>query len=172
MTTTTTCKRCGQPDLAWVQSKKTGRYYLALTQKFHGAPLGGADGGYSKGGTTVLAHRPHKCDDPQTGRPVCETCGQRHAVGNSICEVHQRANAVADPQWTSRTPARWPNLTRHSLDAGDFRAEIEHDTETGEVLATVWYHNQAFTVDGVTYREVSFATVEEAKAKVLEIISR
>lgn len=170
MTTTTSCKRCGQSDLAWVKSKKTGRFYLALTQKFHGAPLGG-DGGYSQGGITVLAHRPHKCDDPRSGRPVCETCGQRHAVGSSICLVHQRAAAAASPQWTTRTPARWTNLTRHSLNAGDFQAEIEHDTETGEVLVNVWYNNQGFTIDGVTYRDARFATVDEAKAKVLEIIS-
>lgn len=171
MTNTTTCKRCGQSDLAWVQSKKTGRYYLALTQKFHGAPLGG-DGGYSKGGITVLAHRPHKCDDPRSGRPVCETCGHRHAVGNSICEVHQRVNAAANPQWDAYSPARRPSLTRHSLNAGDFHAEIEHDAETGEVLVTVWYHNQTWTdADGVTYRDASFPNVDEAKAKVLEIIS-
>lgn len=171
--TTTTCKRCGQADLAWVQSKKTGKFYLARTRKYHGASLGG-DGGYSRGGVSVLAHLPHKCDDARTGRPVCDTCGQRHQAGyagDSICLVNQRAAAAAEPQWQTRTPARWPNLVRHNLDAGDFRAEIEHDTETGEVLLSVWYNNQGYTADGVSYREARFPGVGEAKAKVLEIIS-
>lgn len=169
--TTTTCKRCGQSDLAWVQSKKTGRWYLALTQKYHGMPATGTSAAVP-GGITVLAHRPHKCDDPSSGRPVCDTCGHRHDVhSTSTCLLHQRNNVLADPQWEARTPARWPNLNRHSLDAGDFRAEIEHDTVTGEVLVNVWYNNQAFTTSGVTYRDTPFATVDEAKAKVLEVIS-
>lgn len=172
MITTTTCKRCGAQNLAWVQSKKTGRYYLALTQKYHGIPATGTSAAVP-GGITVLAHRPHKCDDPRSGRPVCDTCGHRHSVHeNSICLVRQRAAAAADPQWDSWTPARWPNLVRHSLDAGDFRAEIEHNTETGEVLLSVWYNGQRWTdADGVTYSEAPMPGVEEAKAKVLEIIS-
>lgn len=69
---TTQCKRCGQQKLAWVQSKKTGRFYLAHTQTYHGMHHGN---GYSRGGTNVLAHQPHKCDED---RPVCNVCGYRH----------------------------------------------------------------------------------------------
>ena len=88
MTNLTTCKRCGAQNLAWVQSKRTGRYYLAQTQQYHGMPLGG-NGGYSRGGTNVLAHRPHKCDE---ARPVCDDCGYRHTYGFSSQDHEWRMN--------------------------------------------------------------------------------
>jgi hypothetical protein len=165
-----TCKRCGAPNLAWVQSKKTGRFYLALTQKFHGVQHGN---GYSAGGVSVLAHKPHKCDDPHAGgHPVCDKCGKRHSPhsGDMICLVNQRVAALADPQWKSRTPGRWQNLTRHSLNAGDFTAEVEHDTETGEILLSVWLNGQVYSQDGVIYNEVQMPTVDEAKAKALKLM--
>lgn len=91
---TTECNRCGQQNLAWVQSKRTGRYYLAHTQKYHGAALGG-DRGYSRGGTSVLAHQPHKCDED---RPVCETCGYRHDQHNSewACEWRRDGGRIVE----------------------------------------------------------------------------
>lgn len=77
------CQRCGQQKLAWVQSKRTGKWYLAHTQSYHGMHHGN---GYSPGGTSVLAHKPHKCDED---RPVCGDCGYRH----------DRVLSLEDCQW-------------------------------------------------------------------------
>ena len=86
MTNLVACNRCGAQKLAWVQSKRTGRYYLAQTQTYHGMHHGN---GYSPGGTSVLAHRPHKCDED---RPVCDSCGYRHSVLGRLEDCLWRKN--------------------------------------------------------------------------------
>lgn len=71
------CNRCGARELSWVKSARTGRFYLALTQKYHGLPAD-MNGRATPGGVNVLKHRPHQCD---VERPICETCGYRHDRG-------------------------------------------------------------------------------------------
>lgn len=78
------CDRCGQQQLAWVQSKRTGGWYLCHTQHYHGQHHGN---GYSPGGVNVLAHRPHKCDED---RPVCGECGYRHNKAWNLADCEWR----------------------------------------------------------------------------------
>lgn len=79
------CKRCGEVNLAWVKSKKTGRFYLAPIRKYHGMPLGG-DRGYSRGGEQVVAHQPHKCDPARVEEFQAQVAGYAKARGVTVAE--------------------------------------------------------------------------------------
>lgn len=64
----TTCKRCGSTQVAWVQSKKTGKWYLAFATEYSASVTYGPDKAYTTpGGVAVHAHTPHKCDDYSRG---------------------------------------------------------------------------------------------------------
>jgi hypothetical protein len=74
---TTKCKRCGSIQVGWVQSKKTGKWYLAFATPTHSMQIDGKS--YGSTGYHVHAHVPHKCDDPARGgfKP-CDACGRHH----------------------------------------------------------------------------------------------
>lgn len=116
------CRRCGQQNLAWVQSKRTGRYYLAKTQNYRGMPADGVNAAV-RGGVSVLAHRPHKCDED---RPVCEVCGYRHNA----------AWAMDDCQWRQRG-GRIVEDGQELLYRGE-SPKIVHDEELPRILREDW----------------------------------
>lgn len=58
---TATCKRCGSTGVAWVQSKRTGRHYLAL------ATVGTSRDGSNYGKVIVYPQTPHDCHDATKG---------------------------------------------------------------------------------------------------------
>lgn len=79
-TKNTTCGRCGSRSVAWVQSQRTGRYYLAFATHHHSVAL---DGGQRSGETGWVAHpqNPHKCDDVLVGGfNACPNCGKHHFI--------------------------------------------------------------------------------------------
>lgn len=170
-TTTTTCKRCGQPDLAWVQSKKTGRWYLAHTQRYHGAALGG-DRGYSRGGISVLAHQPHNCDQD---RPLCDKCGVRHdRFATDLCEARQRdarrqAEADQPLDWKTWTASHGGTIA--ALERADF------DIRVREMKDNSWELEYNFRTVPVASGlqnwdvEEGFATLDAAQARALELIA-
>lgn len=69
----TTCKRCGERHCAWVQSKKTGRFYLADAMETKVRVGSSGNGSYRVGGLDVRPWQPHKCDAPCPVRsPGCQ----------------------------------------------------------------------------------------------------
>lgn len=76
------CKRCGSTSVAWVQSKRTGKWYLAFARTAKEAVAytdSGAHGGREY--VSVAAHMPHKCDDPMYGGyNPCPLCNKPHFV--------------------------------------------------------------------------------------------
>ena len=63
------CKYCGRPNLAWVKSDRTGRWYLAHVD----ATSGGAAYGHSSnatwtGGYYVKKYQPHTREECDKGK--------------------------------------------------------------------------------------------------------
>jgi hypothetical protein len=80
MSKTVQCKRCGDIAVAWVKSKKTGRFYLAQTVQ--------RSGNYTFH-TEVLAHRPHKCDPAEIEKFTAQVAGYAKARGVTVAEWWQ-----------------------------------------------------------------------------------
>lgn len=81
------CKRCGQVNLAWVQSKRTGRYYLAPVRSYHSMPGFNTSGGRKT--ESVSAHQPHKCDPAKVEQFQAEVVGYSAARGVTVEEWWQ-----------------------------------------------------------------------------------
>lgn len=160
-----TCNKCGQINLAWVKSERTGRYYLALTQKYHSVQLD--NGRVAGGGTTVLKHRPHKCDDERHGggRPLCDKCGNRHASWETtFCEGQVRAT---QREAEKDQPLEWIEKTnkfgiRHVLFRADYTISIQVSDDHGIELDTYGV--------GWSQTEEGFNDLQAAKERGLEII--
>lgn len=177
MSKTTTCKRCGSTQVAWVQSKKTGKWYLAFTTAYHGDPGDYASGRRgSSGGTTVHKHIAHDCDDPiKGGHSICETCGQRHQRGaQSICDAntyHARKAAEADsaPEWQSWIGPTGTEI--HALESADYDFRVR--TLPSGMIELEWQLRRV--PQGSSLKrfgdEDEFATVEEAKVRAAEIVA-
>ncbi|QDH91764.1 hypothetical protein SEA_PHRAPPUCCINO_89 [Mycobacterium phage Phrappuccino] len=74
------CKRCGDVNVAWVKSKRTGRFYLAMT----------AGRARSSGESPqVLSHRPHQCDPARVEQFQAEIAGYAAARGVTVEEWWQ-----------------------------------------------------------------------------------
>lgn len=79
------CKKCGSQRVAWVLSKKTGKWYLAFATKSHAVVNYTAVGGpaSSGGGVNVYAHQPHCCDNRQLGgHDACPHCNRHHILND------------------------------------------------------------------------------------------
>jgi hypothetical protein len=93
---TTQCKRCGSVQVGWVQSKKTGKWYLAFATPTHSMQIDGKS--YGSSGYQVHAHVPHDCKEPvRGGFKPCEACGNHHNVPMGV------AKADMGP-WCARYP--------------------------------------------------------------------
>jgi hypothetical protein len=152
-----TCNRCGETNVAWVQSKRTGKWYLAEAYRYHGQPAD-MNGRAIPGGVAVRAHEPHRCDE---ARPVCARCTQRHAPGSTqTCDLGVRRLAMANPVWDVFEGKR--GTVRHTLDAGDIRAEVEHFP--GEpILLRVAYQGQAVEIDGQLMQDFEVASFDAGR---------
>lgn len=76
---TTHCKRCGSGRVGWVQSKKTGKWYLAFATRTHSVQVGSQRAGET--GWHAHAHIPHDCTNPaRGGYDACPLCKGHHHV--------------------------------------------------------------------------------------------
>lgn len=85
------CKKCGDINVAWVKSKRTGRYYLAYAYESRGYTVYGADSAHRVpgGGVQVSAHKPHKCDPAKAEKFQAEIAGYAAARGVTVEEWWQ-----------------------------------------------------------------------------------
>lgn len=91
---TVSCKKCGSVQCSWVQSKRTGRYYLAFCTPTHSIQVEGRVSGTS--GWQVHPQTPHDCTDPvRGGFKACESCGKHHNVPLGV-------PAAQLPEWCAR----------------------------------------------------------------------
>lgn len=73
------CKRCGAVGVGWAQSKRTGKWYLALATPTHSIMVEGKRCGET--GYQVHPQTPHRCDEPNRGGfDACPDCGRHHVV--------------------------------------------------------------------------------------------
>ncbi len=78
----TQCNRCGSTKVGWVESKKTGRWYLALATPTHSIQIEGRALGTT--GVQIHPQTPHQCDSPNRGGyDACPLCGRHHYIGLS-----------------------------------------------------------------------------------------
>lgn len=64
----TTCKKCGSTQVGWVQSKRTGKWYLAFATEYRASTTYLPDSAHTTpGGVQVHPQTPHKCDDYTRG---------------------------------------------------------------------------------------------------------
>lgn len=169
--TTTTCKRCGQPSLAWVQSKKTGKFYLAHTQKYHGMPATGTSAAVP-GGISVLAHQPHKCDED---RPLCDKCGIRHdRFATELCETRQRD---ARREAEASQPLEWRTWTASHGGTISALERADYDIRVREMKDGSWELEYNFrtvpAASGLKNWDVEegLGTLAAAQARALELIA-
>lgn len=154
MSKTAQCKKCGSTSVAWVQSKRTGKWYLAFATTYHGTPADGVNKA-TAGGVAVHAHIAHDCDDPaKGGRPTCERCGTRHGVGDQmICDAVLRDAQAEAPLTFEVTQLK--KSVRHVLDRVDWSIRIY---ERPDVVELEVYGK------GIEPLDEEFDTVEAAKA--------
>ncbi|MFC9432748.1 hypothetical protein [Nocardia sp. NPDC057030] len=70
----TQCKRCGSQQVAWYQSKSTGKRYLAKARQGRGG---------AGIGVVVDPRLPHRCDDiNRGGHDACPHCGRHHVLND------------------------------------------------------------------------------------------
>lgn len=85
------CKRCGSTSVAWVQSSKAGKWYLAFTTRQAALPVYGPDTVHITPAKTIVhEHILHKCDDASTGgRNSAAQLAERERL-----DLNARLNAI------------------------------------------------------------------------------
>lgn len=79
MDKTARCRRCGSGRVGWVQSTRSGKWYLAFATPTHSVQVDGHRSGET--GHHIHRHILHRCDEPNTGGfDACTLCGRHHMI--------------------------------------------------------------------------------------------